>query len=254
MMNVQRLRGEIVRHVFSIAACVLGMAVCVSCTSEGMRVKIDEARERTRAVAGEEVEWVYTLQPGDEISLSFFYNKELDTDVVIRPDGRFNLPLIGEINAAGRPVTDVTDELTSRYKPLLSRPEVILNVASFGSQVVYIGGEVLNPGVVQLASNMTALQSVLVAGGPRTTGNMTNVVIVRDRGTTDPLILMIDLRKGTDELFAHEDLRLQPRDIVFVPKSEIAKANQFVREYIRDLIPISSSFNLSYQFTDVFNP
>jgi len=58
----------------------------------------------------------------------------------------------------------------------------------------------------------------------------------------------------SSDLFAHEDLRLQPRDIVFVPKSEIAKANQFVREYIRDLIPISSSFNLSYQFTDVFNP
>ncbi len=245
-------------HVFSRAvllALFLTTAFAgTSCTSQAKRAKMDDARERTRAVAALDSKYVYTLQPGDELSLGFFYNAELNTQIIIRPDGRFNLPLIGEVNAAGRSITDLTAELKGRYEPLLTRPEVIVNVAAFGSQIAYVGGEVLKPGVVPLTSNMTALQSVLVAGGPRTTGNLKNVVIVRDQGTDTPLLLMIDLRKGTDELFAHEDLRLRPRDIVFIPKSGIAKANQFVQEYIRDLLPISSSFNLSYQFTDFFTP
>lgn len=251
----RRTNHRTIRTRLSGAAVLIALAIAsAACTSEATRARMDEARERTRAVTAEQRDAVYTLQPGDELTLDFFYNEELNTYVTIRPDGRFNLPLVGEVDANGRTIPELTATLSERYAPMLKRPEVIVNVSGFGSQVVYVGGEVTNAGVVPLSSNMTAMQSVLAAGGARTTGNMKNVVIIRDQGTPEPLLLMIDLHKGADQLLAYDDLRLMPRDIVFVPKTDIAKANQFVREYIRDLLPISSSFNLSYQFTDVFNP
>jgi len=253
-MTHRPLQHNTYHRFVGATALALLVLLCAGCTTEATRAKMDEARDRTRSVAEQQHEMAYALQPGDELNVDFFYNSELNSSVVIRPDGRFSLPLVGEVDANGLGVPELTAELERRYTPMLTRPEVIVNVSTFGSQVAYVGGEVLKPGVVPLSSNMTALQSVLAAGGARDSGNLKNVVIVRDQGTSEPLLLMIDLRKGTDELYAHADIRLMPRDIIFVPKTGIAKANQFVREYIRDLLPISSSFNLSYQFTDVFNP
>jgi hypothetical protein len=42
------------------------------------------------------------------------------------------------------------------------------------------------------------------------------------------------------------DVVLQPFDVVFVPKSTIAKMDQFVDQYMRQLLPISVNFGFSY--------
>ncbi|MCA9306231.1 MAG: polysaccharide export protein [Phycisphaerales bacterium] len=245
----QRIPSLIAR-VFAAAALCAG-AWLAGCTSGAKQADIDAARanavEAARADASDPA---YILEPGDELAIRFFYNEELDAQVIIRPDGSVALSLIGEVQAAGHSIPELTATLREQYEPFVRLPDVTVNVLTFGSRVAYVGGEVRRPGVVGITPRMTVLQCVMAAGGATDAGDFKKIVVVRDQGTQEPLIMMLDLDQGIEKLASMNDLTLHSRDIVFVPKTGIARANQFVREYIRDLLPIQSSFNLQYQFTN----
>jgi len=213
----------------------------------------DDARERARAASVDTTPRPYTIQPGDTVEVKFALNPDFDAELPVRPDGKFSLPLIGEVEAAGATPSELQTRLAQAYEPHLRYPDVTVNVMGFGSNVAYIGGEVRNPDVISLGVRTSALRAIMVAGGSLSSGDLTKVVIVRDRGTPEPEIMLVDLSKGLETLGGAEDIWLEPRDMVFVPRTGISMANQFVREYIRDMLPIQSSFNLQYQFTNIAN-
>ncbi|RMD66780.1 MAG: polysaccharide export protein [Planctomycetota bacterium] len=238
-------------HAAAAALLLLGLTLALpGCVSAEVRQRRVEARQRAEELlkAPPAEPAPYVLQPGDEIAVRFFYNPELDQHLTLRPDGRFSLPLIGEVSAAGKTPEALAQELASRYEPYLRAIDVSVNVERFASQVVYVGGQVRNPGVVPLTPGMTALQAVLAAGGGVDTAEMRQVVVLRDNGDGSAGFLMLDLKSGLRNLTAFADPPLQPKDIVFVPMSAVAEAGQFVRQYINELLPLAKSFNITYQF------
>lgn len=239
-------------RLFSILlACALTLiAISVGCRSATKEAQ-DAARARAREAAQVTAPPAYTIQAGDTIAVRFVLTPEFDCDLPVRPDGKFALPLLGEVTAAGLTPTDLHTQLVTAYQSHLKHPQLTVNVATFASNVAYIGGEVRNPSVISLMSPISALRAIMAAGGSLDSGNLRKVVIVRDRGTPEPEILMVDLSRGIQTLASAEDIWLHPRDMVFVPKTGISQANQFIREYIRDMLPIQSSFNLTYQFTSL---
>jgi protein involved in polysaccharide export with SLBB domain len=188
----------------------------------------------------------YVLQPGDTLSVKFYYNPDLNEQLPIRPDGKISLQLVGEVKAAGQQPAALRQELLRRYSEVLKRPQVEVIVIGFGAQRAYVGGEVGNPQVVPLRAGMTAMQAIIEAGGFRNTAEPRTVAILRDQGAERPLFLVVDLRRNVRRGIVGQDVRLQPKDIVFVPKSAIAEVDQFVSQYIDQVIPVSRSFNVSY--------
>lgn len=223
--------------------------LCTACRSPSSQAQAD-ARQRAKDAAADTTPVPYSIQPGDTVEVKFALNPDFDAQLPVRPDGKFALPLIGEVDAAGSTPAQLQERIAAAYEPHLRYPEVTVNVMGFGSNVAYIGGEVRNPDIVALGVRTTALRAIMSVGGSLSTGDLSKVVIVRDKGTPEPEIMMVDLSRGLETLASAEDIWLQPRDMVFVPRTGIAKANQFVREYIRDMLPIQSSFNLQYQFTE----
>ena len=234
-----------------LIACVLALfGVAAGCRSP-TQANADAARARAAEAAKITTPPAYTIQSGDTIAIRFVLTPEFDSDIPVRPDGKFALPLLGEVQAQGLTPVELHDRLVTAYSDHLKHPEISVNVATFASNVAYIGGEVRNPSVISLMSPTSALRGIMAAGGLLDSANLTKVVIVRDRGTPEPEIMMLDLSRGLETLASAEDVWLQPRDMVFVPKTGISKANQFIREYIRDMLPIQSSFSLQYQFTNI---
>src|SRR5947207_291260 len=92
----------------------------------------------------------FRLWPGDIIELKFFFNPELNDTIQIRPDGKIALPLIGEIDVSNRPVDEVRQNIETLYIPHIKTPALTINVKTYGSQKVYVGGEVNRPGVISL--------------------------------------------------------------------------------------------------------
>ena len=94
---------------------------------------------------------------------------------------------------------------------------------------------------------MSALQAVINAGGLRETAKLEDAIVIRKGRNSRPIPLRVDLSKAIYGGNAEAHFQLQPYDIVYVPKSAIAKANKFVRQYIEELLLFRGvSFGFTY--------
>src|SRR5262249_55437059 len=178
----------------------------------------------------------YRLQLGDSIKVQFLFQPENDIDLVVRPDGRISLSAVGEIEAVGKTERELEEIITERASEHLRNPVVTVSVTKIGTQNVYVGGEVLRPGVVTLVPGMTPLQAVMEQGGFRPTAKRDSVVLIVPTADGKFAASRINLEQVlTDGV--PERVRLRPNAVVFVPKTWVANANDVVDLYVRGLIP-----------------
>jgi len=186
----------------------------------------------------------YLLQAGDEIQIRVYNIPELDQTVRIRPDGRISLLLLNEVEAAGRTPEELSRSLSSSYAEFFRTPRVTTIVKTFTNREVFVGGEVTQPRIVPLSGKMSATAAIFYAGGFKNTAKTREVIILHKmpNGAAEIKRLNVEavLTKGGS------DVQLQPFDVVFVPKSRIAKLDQFVDQYMKQLMPIATSLGFSY--------
>lgn len=185
----------------------------------------------------------YRLQSGDEIEIKVFEIPELADRVLIRPDGKVSVLLLDDVQAAGLTPAELDAVLTSGYSKFYLNPRVTIIVRAFSGQRVYVGGEVNEPGMLELSGKLSLLAAVLESGGFRTTAKRSSVILLR-KGEGGPQIRRVNL----EDMLARgaPDIELQPFDVVFVPRTFIAKANLFVQQYVRDLLPLATNANFTY--------
>lgn len=188
----------------------------------------------------------YRIRPGDVLTIKFFYNPELNETVPVRPDGRISLELIDEIRAAGRTVSEFKSELMNLYSATLKQPEVAVIVKDIAPRRVYVGGEVGTPGLMEVTGRLTLVQALFQAGGLRRSAQTGNVVILRYQGSELPRFMKVDINKALSEGDPRSDVMLQPLDIVWVPKTKIARVNDFIDQYFRQVVPIPLSLGVTY--------
>jgi len=209
----------------------------------GTSVKNPTPVETVQAASANATPAQYLLFPGDELEIRFYYNPELNTAVVVRPDGKISLPLADEVQAAGLTVPALTQALRERFARELRRPDLTVIVRSFNAHRVFVGGEVGSPGVIQTVAPLTVLQSVYQAGGFRETARPEEVIVIRRTpGSTNPTVIPIDVTAVLDGSRVDQDIPLMPYDVVYVPKSPISNVNKFIDQYIRQNIPVGLGF------------
>jgi len=196
-------------------------------------------RPRRSTAAAPESQIVF--EPGDIIEVKFFYTPELDITQTVRPDGRISLQLIHEVTAQGRTAEELRDELMKLYDPHLRAPEIAVVARSFYNQRVFVGGQVLKPGVVQMPGRMTALEAVMEVGGfDLRAAERKSVLVIRYTGGRR-YAYKLDLKKAVagDET---KPFYLQPKDVVHVPRTKISKLNQWIDQHINKIIPDTGIF------------
>jgi len=162
----------------------------------------------------------------------------------VRPDGKITLEAAGEVEAAGLTTAELERVLEERSARVARDPKVFVNLDEFAEQRVYVGGEVNQPGFVRLREEMTPLQAILERGGFKDTANPENVLRLVRKADGTFASERIDLKVVIEE-GSPERARLNPDDIVFVPKSGIAKANLAIQQYIRNMLPVDSGATAS---------
>lgn len=139
-------------------------------------------------------------------------------------------------------VVNVNDVLKRRRPDTVLKPSDIIYVQK--SYVnVFVGGEVAKPGLVPLGGNMTMLTAILEAGGFKETAKASAVVLIRDNGNDKPEFSKV---KMDDVMVASAHTKLKPYDVIYVPKSRIAKIDKAVDQWVRQLSPAILSFGFSY--------
>jgi protein involved in polysaccharide export with SLBB domain len=181
----------------------------------------------------------YKLVPGDLLSIRFYGNAELNEDVPIRPDGGISLPFVGDVKAAGLTPAELNQDLTHRYTGELRSPQIVVVVKEFGSQRVWVGGEVSKPGMIVMRGPVSLFAALQEAGGLLPTARPQQVVLIRPDGDGHPLGRTIDVRPLQSGARPEQDVMLQAMDVVFVPRSRISSVDVFVDQYIKQLLPVS---------------
>jgi polysaccharide export outer membrane protein len=137
-----------------IAGVLLGMPMgCASVSQEAL----DEA---AKPVSKE-----FLLGPEDVLEVTVWRNQDLSRTVVVRPDGRISLPLIGDVQASGLNASQVAAKIAARLTEFKENPNVSVSLKEVNSYFIYVLGEVLKPGKYPLKSYATVLQGVSMAGG-----------------------------------------------------------------------------------------
>jgi polysaccharide export outer membrane protein len=191
----------------------------------------------------------YRFYPGDEIEVTLPTAPELSKTVTVQPDGRIAMPLIAPVMAADRTIGEVQTELSRAYASQLLRPDVQV-AAKAAPLKVYVGGEVSNPGIYDMAGDADALRAIVQAGGFRTSADRSSVIIIRRGPNGTGMMRRADLLRGLKDPAA-DLVPLRRFDIVYVPRSGVANAGLFVQQYFRDLSPIQ--FGFSYALNDQNN-
>jgi polysaccharide export outer membrane protein len=190
----------------------------------------------------------YQLQPGDVVDVKFYYNADLNEQLVIGPDGKVALQLIGEVNTAGLSPAQLATLLTQRYSSMLRKPDATVILRKYALPRIYVAGEVINPSAHALdAGALTALQAIIQSGGFKHGAERHNVIVLRHSGTGQPTFIKVDLQAHLEQT-AQSDLPLKPYDIVFVPQRRIAEVADFFDEYVGKIIPLYRNMGLSLNY------
>lgn len=187
----------------------------------------------------------YHIGAGDELSVSYPYNPELNLIGPVGPDGRFMVPLAGNLPVGGLTLDQVAAQISRALRDggIVADARPVVSIRTYGA-VVYVGGEVRLPGAVKLTQSIDPLQAVISAGGMLETARTHKIVILHrlPDGRIDRQVA--DLRA-----YAHRGeatgIVLQPQDIVFVPRSSIAEADLWISQHVDKLLPFSRNLNYS---------
>jgi protein involved in polysaccharide export with SLBB domain len=183
-------------------------------------------------------EQTYKMVPYDLITVKFTYHPEQDpkTPIVIRPDGNITLDGIGAVRAAGLTPEELGREIAEKSSKRLRNPEVLVTLTQFSQRKIYVGGQVKSPGVIQFQGEMTPLQAILDRGGFTPEAQIDSVILIRNTGGPEPVIGRINVIQGLED-GVPEKINLVTNDIIYVPMSGIARADLWVRQHLRDIIP-----------------
>ena len=237
-----------------VCCCILGCGAAPLATAQAQGQAAAPVGAAAAAAAAAEPSAasapVYRIARGDELNFRFIYTPELNISAVVRSDGRMALPILGDLRVEGMTVQALTDLVQRELAPQVRRPQVVINVQGTGSQRVFVGGEVVRPGVQPLVGPLTVLQAVMAAEGLKDSAQPAQVLLLRrgPQGETQAIPvnlaqLMAGAPAGSAPGQGAADPTLQPYDVVLVPRSGIANLNLWVDQYIRRALPLSLGFS-----------
>jgi polysaccharide export outer membrane protein len=178
----------------------------------------------------------FVLGPGDRISIKVWRHDDLDMDVTIAPDGSITYPLVGRVPAAGMTYPELVDTLSASIADYYRDPQVSVNIIELKNQKVLVLGEVTNPSVLQLDSEMSILEALTMTGGINATSRTDNVLLIRG-GLDKPELYTVDVRSIFVEGRTDQAIFLQRGDIVVVPTRTITNVGRYFKDIQTVLAP-----------------
>jgi protein involved in polysaccharide export with SLBB domain len=230
-MKVER-KISLVQGSFPVVLVMLALLFMASCASLPKDyAALPESIPRQQATAPSQ----YQIQIGDLLQVRYPYTESHTEELMVMPDGNIAAQVAGKVKAVGLTAEDLAEEIRKASSVRLRDPKVIVSVKQ-SSLKVYVGGEVTQAGPVPYREGLTALQAIFEKGGFKDTANWDDIVLVRLETGKFKTSHM-----GIEEVASHS---LQASDVIYVPKTGVAKVNLAVKQFIRDMLPIAASWQV----------
>jgi protein involved in polysaccharide export with SLBB domain len=190
---------------------------------------------------------LYAIKPGDDITVRFYYNPQLDEDLRVRPDGRISLSLVGELTAAGKLPEQLSSDITTAYSHYFVKSNAVVILRHSADDVVFIAGEVRAPQQISIEQGPRhVLDCLAISGGVTDNATLRSVILVRR--STDrqhPLVTELDLSDALSGSDSAQNLVLLPGDLIYVPKSGLADTNLAIHLFLLNNLNLSTGASAS---------
>jgi polysaccharide export outer membrane protein len=171
---------------------------------------------QAQAAAAQVVEDKYQLGPEDVIEISVWKEPDLTKQIAVRPDGKISYPLIGEIQASGKTVKQLREEISKRLEKFVTDAQVTVILFKTQYYKIYVVGKVTKPGEFMVGRPANVMQALAMAGGLTPFASPNKIVILRRSGGSEQTF-PFDYRAVSRGQFLDQNITLLPGDVVVVP-------------------------------------
>ena len=188
------------------------LLISVSLISISIFATASLAKEEKANLFGDD----YLIGRGDILDISVWKDEALTKLVTVLPDGKISFPLIGDIDAAGKTVTSLRNELNKKIEQYVPDPNLSVVVQQVNSMMIYIIGRINHPGRFVLNTNINVLQALSMAGGLNPFAKKNKILIFREENgkTTIFKFRYNDVSRGEA---LEQNIILKRGDIIVVP-------------------------------------
>lgn len=164
-------------------------------------------------------QYQYIINPGDVLSVEVWDEAEISKEqVLVRPDGRIGLPIVGEVVVAGKTIKDAEADIGKRLASyMLDKPNVTVSTAALNGNTVYVLGKVARPGQFIIYGRMDVMQALALAGGTTTFADLNSIKILRRDNSGAQKAIKFNyarIEKGKD---LEKNMYVKSGDVVVVP-------------------------------------
>lgn len=162
----------------------------------------------------------YRLSPADLLQITVFGIKDMESLARVGQTGTISFPLVGDLKVGGLTVPEASAALAAKLKDYVRNPQVTIFIKEYGNKKVFVFGQVMRPGAVELPTEMklTVLEAISQSQGFTRIAapDRTRVVrLVNGKSQTFVIEVSAITKRGEKD----KDIALEPNDIVFVPES-----------------------------------
>ena len=158
----------------------------------------------------------YRVGPEDLLEISVWREDALKKEVLVRPDGGMSYPLIGEVQAAGKTVLEIRQEIAKRLERFIPDPAVSVAILKIGSQRIYVIGRVNKPGEFPIGRYVDVLQALSMAGGLTPFADSNAIRVMRREGDRQ-IVLPFEYGNVVRGQKVEQNIQLRGGDVVVVP-------------------------------------
>lgn len=214
-----------IQQIRRISASLLALAIGGILLAETGHCQVQQAKATNIAAstrqevipAGTQTDRSYVIGDDDVLTIDVWNEHDLKQSVPVRPDGKISLPLIGDVQAAGRTPSQLQGDIAAKLHTYITRPDVTVVVQEIRSKKFNILGRVIKPGAYPLSSTTTVLDAIAVAGGFQDFAKQKEIYVLRPitgGGESRVPFNYKDVIKGKN---LKENITLEPNDTIVVP-------------------------------------
>lgn len=195
------------------------LASALLCASGGSLLAAPApSREPAHAAAPAETEGaMYTIGVGDVLGVHVWKDPDVSRpSVMVRPDGRISLPLVGDVQAAGLVPSALSSIITQKLKDYVTDPQVTVIVEAINSYRIYMLGHVLRSGVYTFQNPTRLVEAIASAGGFDQFADTSHIIVLSSRGGGQTRI-EVEFKKIVSGARLEDNIILHAGDTVIVP-------------------------------------
>jgi polysaccharide export outer membrane protein len=153
----------------------------------------------------------------DVLAINVWKEPDLSKSIPVRSDGKISLPLVGEIQAAGRTPFQLEQDIEYKLRNFITTPEVTVIVEQVNSKKFNILGEVAKPGSYSLSLASTVMDAIAASGGLRDFAKKTGIYILRKSPDGSQSRIAFNYKEFIKGKNQGQNIKLEPNDTVIVP-------------------------------------